>query len=605
MIGGGLAVSASLFACYGDPQVPSVAIPVASVAAALPVATAVGTVPSVRINDARGKGIRNVLVHWKVTSGSGRVTNDSIRTNASGEASSGGWTLGTTAGQQTLMAWTQGVPAVTFSVTAAPGPVQQLSHASPSVQSAEVNSFVPSLPSVRAEDMYGNPISGVPVVFSVMYGGGSITDARQLTNTFGVATVNSWQLGTIAGQQVLSVTSPGVTETYFAAVARAGAPASIGKIAGDGQKAIADAPVTVRPGVRISDAFGNPVGNVPVTFTPGLASGTVTGATTATDPATGAAFVGTWTLGSAATQTLVATSSAMPGASVTFAAHAVETLFDIEVRFVGDGGSTMVRSAFDNAATRWRSIVVGDVHNTRMEVPSGSCTPWMPAMDEIVNDVVIFARITPIDGPGKILGQAGPCFVNSNSSLSVVGIMEFDEDDISALIANSSLTDVVVHEMGHVLGIGTLWNYNRQLLVGAGGSDPYFQGVFGRSQFAFINTLTYGGNPVPVENTGGPGTRDSHWRESVLDRELMTGFLNRSVVNPLSRLTAGSLRDMGYVVNTDAADSYFISAQLRYAFPLAAGDVLSLDNDIAGIPLYTVTPAGSRTLIRGAAPDSR
>src|SRR4051794_6205534 len=53
-----------------------------------------------------------------------------------------------------------------------------------------------------------------------------------------------------------------------------------------------------------------------------------------------------------------------------------------------------------------------------------------------------------------------------------------------------------------------------------------------------------GPTPVPVENTGGPGTRDSHWREAVFGNELMTGFVGPAG-NPLSRTTVGSLQDLG------------------------------------------------------------
>src|SRR5262249_40984226 len=60
---------------------------------------------------------------------------------------------------------------------------------------------------------------------------------------------------------------------------------------------------------------------------------------------------------------------------------------------------------------------------------------------------------------------------------------------------------------------------------------------------------------VPVENTGGAGTRDSHWRESVFVNELMTGFVGNAG-NPLSRLTAASLQDVGYVVDLKKAEKY-------------------------------------------------
>ena len=46
-----------------------------------------------------------------------------------------------------------------------------------------------------------------------------------------------------------------------------------------------------------------------------------------------------------------------------------------------------------------------------------------------------------------------------------------------------------------------------------------------------------GGASVPVENTqGGQGTQDSHWRETIFVAELMTGFLDAGVTNPLSLL---------------------------------------------------------------------
>ena len=47
---------------------------------------------------------------------------------------------------------------------------------------------------------------------------------------------------------------------------------------------------------------------------------------------------------------------------------------------------------------------------------------------------------------------------------------------------------------------------------------------------------------VPVENNGGPGTADSHWRETLFRNELMSGFIAASN-NPLSRLTVGSLQE--------------------------------------------------------------
>ena len=61
---------------------------------------------------------------------------------------------------------------------------------------------------------------------------------------------------------------------------------------------------------------------------------------------------------------------------------------------------------------------------------------------------------------------------------------------------------------------------------------------------------------VPVANVGGAGSRDSHWRESNMGNELMTPTYNGGIANPLSRVTIGSLADLGYTVNMGVADPY-------------------------------------------------
>ena len=171
----------------------------------------------------------------------------------------------------------------------------------------------------------------------------------------------------------------------------------------------------------------------------------------------------------------------------------------------------------------------------------------------LVDDLVIDASAPFIDGRGGTLGQAGPRTFRSGSGLPSSGIMEFDSADIAELERSGGLEDVIVHEMGHVLGIGTIWR-QKGLLTGAGGSDPRFTGRGATTEYNRI----FGRNEssVPVENRGGQGTPDGHWRESVFDNELMTGFLNSGVSNPLSRITVASLGDLGYEVDLSAADPY-------------------------------------------------
>ena len=74
-------------------------------------------------------------------------------------------------------------------------------------------------------------------------------------------------------------------------------------------------------------------------------------------------------------------------------------------------------------------------------------------------------------------------------------------------------------------------------------------------EFAALKGRTIAPTPVPVENRGGDGTRDSHWRETVFQQELMTGWVGDKP-NPMSRLTVASLSDIGYKVDISKADRY-------------------------------------------------
>ncbi|NAS30704.1 peptidase [Flavobacteriaceae bacterium R38] len=194
---------------------------------------------------------------------------------------------------------------------------------------------------------------------------------------------------------------------------------------------------------------------------------------------------------------------------------------------------------FEAAAARWERIIIGDVPS--IEGPLPSAFAGFPAIEGPIDDIVIEVALAPIDGPGGVLGQAGPQFVRNADFLPVSGVMFFDVADLDFLEQLDLFEEVIVHEMGHVLGVGTLWNsFGRTLLEGPI-SNPFFTG---RQANVFWNAEG-GTNELPIENVGGPGTALGHWRESILNNELMTGFLNLGE-NPLSRITAGSMRDLGY-----------------------------------------------------------
>ncbi|MEL6508769.1 MAG: leishmanolysin-related zinc metalloendopeptidase [Pseudomonadota bacterium] len=197
------------------------------------------------------------------------------------------------------------------------------------------------------------------------------------------------------------------------------------------------------------------------------------------------------------------------------------------------------RAAFERAAQRWDETLN---------------TSFAPVTVEgvTIDGVTIDAAVTPIDGEAGVLGQAGPSVLLPGSELPAKGVMEFDTADVERLEAEGSFEDVVLHEMAHVLGFGTLWN-RFELIAASGTNNPLFTGAEAAREFGALE----GGSarPVPIANTGGPGTREGHWRELIFGDELLTGFLS-GTNRPISRMSLGSFADMGYEVDYAAADPF-------------------------------------------------
>jgi hypothetical protein len=238
-------------------------------------------------------------------------------------------------------------------------------------------------------------------------------------------------------------------------------------------------------------------------------------------------------------ETYTAHASVKAGAS----ASVVQSAYKIVVRFLG-GLTTAQKNAFKSAANRWSKVIVGDV-------------PSVLVGGEVIDDLLIEAQGVSIDGPGQILGQAGPTNLRPasagvNAFLPAKGIMSFDTADLAQMQTDGTLLDVITHEMGHVIGIGTIWA-QKGLLAGANTNNPRFTGANAKKEFGILKGT--GPTAVPVENTGGAGTKNSHWRETVFRNELMSGFI-AAPNNPLSKVTAACLKDMGYVVNMNAAEPY-------------------------------------------------
>ncbi|MDO8500245.1 MAG: Ig-like domain-containing protein [Gemmatimonadaceae bacterium] len=247
----------------------------------------------------------------------------------------------------------------TATISVVPGPPSKILAFAGNNQSVTAGATAPVAPSVKVTDAGDNPIANVAVTFVVSTGGGTITGATTTTNASGIATVGSWTIGTVAGPNTLTATSPAISgaSVTFQAVGGAGPPTTVTAFAGNNQTGTAGGNVGTPPSVRITDANGNFVSGFTVTFAPASGSGSVTGATVVSD-ASGIAAVGSWKLGSTpGPQSLTATASGLTGSPITFNATAVAPVPSTIAGYAGNNQTA--RPSF--AVSTPPSVIVTDV----------------------------------------------------------------------------------------------------------------------------------------------------------------------------------------------------------------------------------------------------
>jgi len=335
---------------------------------------------------------------------------------------------------------------------------------------------------------------------------------------------------------------------------------------------------------QVDDQYGNGVPAVPVavaTANVGAAlsvSAVLTGDDGRTPPIV-------WQLGRLGDPQLLSASAARASASAT---AQVQSAYSIDVRFTATTPANH-QATFLSAANRIRAIVIGDVPDeVLVDLDVSRCGgPVGQLLNETVDDIIIYADIRDLDGPGKILGRAGPCFLRDNSLLTVIGFMQFDAADVAGMVSSGRFESVVMHEMLHVMGVGGLWRA-KGLVVNAGTPDPRFIGVRGMAGCSTIGFLASCVDGAPVENVGGAGTAEVHWRESIFDTELMTGFADTPPM-AFSALTTGALEDQGYLVNYPAVDPFTLSALRWPALPRSAAE---MEYDVVLDPIGELGPSG-------------
>ena len=225
-------------------------------------------------------------------------------------------------------------------------------------------------------------------------------------------------------------------------------------------------------------------------------------------------------------------------------------------------------------------------------------------------ETVISFGALATDGEGGVLGNGGPDTLDGSDGKWLPNTMSINIDPADKTALSSTVTapgrtafyDFVIHEVGHGLGYGVLWNYANQAIPTSVSDSwkfivskddhsnfliarddypseaayiadkPVYIGAHGLSAFKEV-LLDSGWDPMVVnalncfaiEDNGDGGTAGAHLEEDSnrsglvgFGDEVTTGFIDDTVVNPLSKITIGMMQDLGWDVDYSHAENYTI-----------------------------------------------
>jgi adhesin/invasin len=372
----------------------------------------------VQLRDAGGNGIGGRAVTWLVTPGSGTATPFNSTTDPQGFAHTR-WTLGTSAGTNTLNAVYSGLDPVVFTAKASADVPSKLTLVSGDNQSGVVGQALANPLAVKVTDANNNPVENVSVDWTPN-GGGSVSSATSATDANGVAQITR-TLGATPGTftttaAVAQLDAPALT---FTSTATAGQAARIVVVTQPGATLQNGATLSPQPAIQIQDALGNNVG---------LAGRTITAALVA--PPSGASLGGDVTK-----QTDARGAAAFTDLRITGPAQGYT------LRFTGSG--------LTDATSTQVTVTAGPVSPSRSTVDAGpnsvaagaSSTITVTARDGSGNPVSGATVVLAATGSGNTLTQPSGSTDASGVATGAFSSTSVGAHTISATINGTAITD--------------------------------------------------------------------------------------------------------------------------------------------------------------------
>lgn len=268
----------------------------------------------------------------------------------------------------------------------------------------------------------------------------------------------------------------------------------------------------------------------------------------------------------AAGQTTVrATLNGREAAAIVRVAARQGAAFPITLVF-GPGIPEALRDSARAAAAHWERVIQTKPAPVALDLSAGECMATAPVYQGTTSGVVVFVDTASL--PAPTIGAGGGCVLRAGptgialAGTPAAGRVRFAPTYL-AQNGVAMMRTLMLHELGHVLGIGSLWNV---LDLRAGGGAAWTYTGSEAPAAARALGLGWSGAAMPLSEDA------AHWAPDVAGGELMTPTGGQGV---LSLLSVRALKDHGFAVDETAADPTSAAALLPGVFgplnPAAAG----------------------------------